>query len=207
MPAALPWVALKDAPPLGVSWLLGVAGWAPPLTLGVCRWLLTAWGLHLSFCSCSICKKKQNRHFIVPASRFKLLKVSVKSLPLRSARASCPSSPAFLLLFKRLCYFSSLYLGHVFGSTAEAHANTKDQKINNVTQIPSSREPLSYLGKDPCVLFRTWIPLNGSQGAPFLARWLTIPTRTPEDASSIPGLAQWVAVSCGVGHRRGSDPE
>nr|AAR24368.1 nuclear protein p30 isoform 1 [Homo sapiens] len=28
----------------------------------------------LSFCSCSICKKKQNRHFIVPASRFKLLK-------------------------------------------------------------------------------------------------------------------------------------
>lgn len=29
-----------------------------------------------SFCSCSICKKKQNRHFIVPASRFKLLKVS-----------------------------------------------------------------------------------------------------------------------------------
>lgn len=29
-----------------------------------------------SFCSCSICKKKQNKHFIVPASRFKLLKVS-----------------------------------------------------------------------------------------------------------------------------------
>ena len=29
--------------------------------------------------SCSICKKKQNRHFIVPASRFKLLKVSVVS--------------------------------------------------------------------------------------------------------------------------------
>lgn len=27
--------------------------------------------------SCSICKKKQNRHFIVPASRFKLLKVSI----------------------------------------------------------------------------------------------------------------------------------
>lgn len=36
-------------------------------------------GLALSFCSCSICKKKQNRHFIVPASRFKLLKVSAKS--------------------------------------------------------------------------------------------------------------------------------
>lgn len=32
-----------------------------------------------SFCSCSICKKKQNRHFIVPASRFKLLKVSAES--------------------------------------------------------------------------------------------------------------------------------
>lgn len=36
-------------------------------------------GLALSFCSCSVCKKKQNRHFIVPASRFKLLKVSAKS--------------------------------------------------------------------------------------------------------------------------------
>ncbi|XP_008569025.1 PREDICTED: centromere protein V isoform X1 [Galeopterus variegatus] len=29
---------------------------------------------HISQVSCSICKKKQNRHFIVPASRFKLLK-------------------------------------------------------------------------------------------------------------------------------------
>ncbi|XP_038943201.1 centromere protein V isoform X1 [Rattus norvegicus] len=32
--------------------------------------------LHIFDCNCSICKKKQNRHFIVPASRFKLLKVS-----------------------------------------------------------------------------------------------------------------------------------
>uniref|UniRef100_A0A8C9QHX4 CENP-V/GFA domain-containing protein n=1 Tax=Spermophilus dauricus TaxID=99837 RepID=A0A8C9QHX4_SPEDA len=31
-------------------------------------------GIYSSYCSCSICKKKQNRHFIVPASRFKLLK-------------------------------------------------------------------------------------------------------------------------------------
>ncbi|NP_001385800.1 centromere protein V [Rattus norvegicus] len=30
--------------------------------------------LHIFDCNCSICKKKQNRHFIVPASRFKLLK-------------------------------------------------------------------------------------------------------------------------------------
>uniref|UniRef100_A0A7N4V822 Centromere protein V n=1 Tax=Sarcophilus harrisii TaxID=9305 RepID=A0A7N4V822_SARHA len=30
--------------------------------------------LHVFDCNCSICKKKQNRHFIVPASRFKLLK-------------------------------------------------------------------------------------------------------------------------------------
>ncbi|XP_025776123.1 uncharacterized protein LOC112857051, partial [Puma concolor] len=35
--------------------------------------------LHIFDCNCSICKKKQNRHFIVPASRFKLLKVSAKS--------------------------------------------------------------------------------------------------------------------------------
>ncbi|XP_066120461.1 centromere protein V isoform X1 [Saccopteryx bilineata] len=30
--------------------------------------------LHIFDCNCSVCKKKQNRHFIVPASRFKLLK-------------------------------------------------------------------------------------------------------------------------------------
>ncbi|XP_060115054.1 centromere protein V [Heteronotia binoei] len=30
--------------------------------------------LHIFDCNCSICVKKQNRHFIVPASRFKLLK-------------------------------------------------------------------------------------------------------------------------------------
>ncbi|XP_059573484.1 centromere protein V [Alligator mississippiensis] len=29
--------------------------------------------LHVFDCNCSICTKKQNRHFIVPASRFKLL--------------------------------------------------------------------------------------------------------------------------------------
>ncbi|CAD7689646.1 unnamed protein product [Nyctereutes procyonoides] len=37
--------------------------------------------LHIFDCNCSICKKKQNRHFIVPASRFKLLKVSAQSRP------------------------------------------------------------------------------------------------------------------------------
>ncbi|KAK2087882.1 hypothetical protein P7K49_033789 [Saguinus oedipus] len=30
--------------------------------------------LHIFDCNCSICKKKQNRHFTVPASHFKLLK-------------------------------------------------------------------------------------------------------------------------------------
>ncbi|XP_037021953.2 centromere protein V [Artibeus jamaicensis] len=30
--------------------------------------------LHIFDCNCSVCKKKQNRHFIVPASHFKLLK-------------------------------------------------------------------------------------------------------------------------------------
>lgn len=30
--------------------------------------------LHVYNCNCSICTKKQNRHFIVPKSRFKLLK-------------------------------------------------------------------------------------------------------------------------------------
>ena len=41
--------------------------------------------------------------------------------------------------------------------------------------------------------------------------WLMNPTRNHEVEGSIPALAQWVkvpafAVSCGVGHRRGSDP-
>ncbi|XP_076106736.1 centromere protein V-like [Mytilus galloprovincialis] len=29
--------------------------------------------LHVYDCNCSICKKKQNKHFVVPKSRFKLL--------------------------------------------------------------------------------------------------------------------------------------
>ena len=44
-----------------------------------------------------------------------------------------------------------------------------------------------------------------------MAQWLTNRTRNHEVEGLVPGLAQWVkgsgvAVSCGVGRRRGSDP-
>ena len=44
-----------------------------------------------------------------------------------------------------------------------------------------------------------------------MAQWLRNPTRNHEVAGLIPSLTQWVkdrsiAVSCGVGHRCGSDP-
>ena len=44
-----------------------------------------------------------------------------------------------------------------------------------------------------------------------MAQWLTDPTRNHGVVGSVPGLAQWVkgsgvAMSCGVGCRRGSDP-
>ena len=47
-------------------------------------------------------------------------------------------------------------------------------------------------------------------GVPVVAQWLTNPTRNHEVAGSVPGLVQWVkrsgvAMSCGVGHRHGSD--
>ena len=38
-----------------------------------------------------------------------------------------------------------------------------------------------------------------------MAQWLMNSTRNHEASGSIPGLAQWVAVSCGVGRRCSSD--
>ena len=52
------------------------------------------------------------------------------------------------------------------------------------------------------------IILNITAGVPIVVQWLMNPTRNHEVVGLIPGLAQWagVAVSCGVGCRRGLDP-
>ena len=42
-------------------------------------------------------------------------------------------------------------------------------------------------------------------GVPVVTQQVKNPTSIHEDVSLIPGLAQWVAVSCGVGRRHGSD--
>ena len=44
--------------------------------------------------------------------------------------------------------------------------------------------------------------IKEQHGVPVVAQWLTNPTRNHEVAGSVPALA----VSCGVGCRRGSDP-
>ena len=51
----------------------------------------------------------------------------------------------------------------------------------------------------------------GGCGVRIVVQWVKNPTHIYEDAGLIPSLAQWVggsgvAVSCGVGSRRGSDP-
>ena len=49
-----------------------------------------------------------------------------------------------------------------------------------------------------------------ADGVPIVAQWLASRTRNHGIAGLIPGLAQWVgsgvALSCGVGCRRDSDP-
>ena len=53
--------------------------------------------------------------------------------------------------------------------------------------------------------------LNQLQGVPIVAQWKTNLTSNPEDAGLIPwpySVGKWssIAMSCGVGHRHGSDP-
>ena len=44
------------------------------------------------------------------------------------------------------------------------------------------------------------------KGVPVVAQWVTSSTSIHEDVSSIPGLSQWAAVSCGIGCRCSFDP-
>ena len=56
-----------------------------------------------------------------------------------------------------------------------------------------TEEGAQSLGSKACAIFEVLFKnIATARGVPFVAQWLTSPTRNHEVVGSIPGLAQWV---------------
>ena len=80
-----------------------------------------------------------------------------------------------------------------------------ESEVRMAWKDPINRDEFKTIGSAQNTWMNIWI-----LGVPVVAQQVKNPTSICEDADSIPGLAQWlkvscVAVSCSVGHGLGSD--